>query len=287
MLIWIVIIIVVTLLSLKLFIDNNIFQVVNYKLSSKKLPKEFDGFKIVQLADLHSKEFGEKNSNLIKRIKIINPNVIMVTGDMINDDENYDVCINLLKKLSLEYKVYFTVGNHEQNLQLINPHKYNNMMADLMKIKVDVIENGKREILYKNKKINLYGSIMQLRYYRNMMKKESKNIEFRLEDLEESVGKSDENAYNILMIHNPIFFNVYDLWKADLVLCGHMHGGMIKLPLIGGVFSPEHTFFPKYCSGRFQHNNTNMIVSRGLGRGGFGFRLFNRPELTVITLKNR
>ncbi|URZ15165.1 metallophosphoesterase [Clostridium felsineum] len=283
----IVVIIILIILSSRVFIDNNVIQICKYKIFSKRLPKEFNGFTIVQLADLHSKRYGDDNAKLINKINKINPNVIMVTGDMINDDGNYSVCIKLLENLSSKYKVYFIVGNHEQNLRILNPHKYNNMMAELMKIKVDVLLNEKREILLNGKIINLYGAFMESRYYRNMLDKKSKSIEFTLEDLEENIGQANSELYNILMIHNPIFFETYSDWGADLVLCGHMHGGMVRFPLIGGVFSPENNLFPKFCSGIFQQNNASMIVSRGIGIGSFGFRFFNRPELTVITLKNK
>lgn len=283
MVVWIIIL---CILSIILFIDNNFFEVVNYEIKSKKIPHEFDDFKILQLTDLHSKKFGKHNSRLVRKIEDINPNIIVITGDMIKDDGHYRVFFELIKKIYDKYKIYFIVGNHEQKLQGSNLQMYNDMLRMLNKFNVNIIENGKEEIVYNGEKINLYGMKFDLKYYRNVLKRDSRKIKLKLEDIESRLGKCEEDKYNILMIHNPVFFMVYAAWGADLVLCGHMHGGMVRIPFIGGIFSPEHNFFPKYCSGKYDFHGKKMIISRGLGIGDFGFRFLNRPEIAVIKLKH-
>ncbi|WDC83435.1 hypothetical protein PL321_11895 [Caloramator sp. mosi_1] len=100
------------------------------------------------------------------------------------------------------------------------------------------------------------------------------------------MGKIDDRTYNILLTHNPLYFKTYSSWGADLTLCGHIHGGIIRIPFIGGFLSPERVFFPKYNAGKYEINNNILIVNRGLGNGDFGLRFNNRPEVTVITLSN-
>jgi predicted MPP superfamily phosphohydrolase len=104
--------------------------------------------------------------------------------------------------------------------------------------------------------------------------------------MEEVLGKPEPAGFNLLLAHDPVNFEVYSEWGSDLTLCGHMHGGMIRLPFLGAVFSPEKKLFPKYGEGVFSSLQNTMIVNRGLGNGRIGFRFLNRPELTVITLKS-
>lgn len=98
------------------------------------------------------------------------------------------------------------------------------------------------------------------------------------------MGVYDSAQYGVLLAHNPLCFDSYAKWGADLTLCGHVHGGMIRLPFAGGLLSPEREFFPKYSAGIYEHSGKKMIVSRGLGSGTFGIRILNRPEIVVITL---
>lgn len=104
--------------------------------------------------------------------------------------------------------------------------------------------------------------------------------------MDTALNKCNEKEYNILLAHNPLYFDIYAKHNVDLTLSGHVHGGMIRLPFIGGVLSPERKFFPKYNSGIYSINNKKLIVSRGMGHSKPGIRIFNMPEIVSITLFN-
>ena len=265
-----------------LYFENDTLQISNYVVSSTKLPSDFNNFKILQLSDLHSKEFGYENQKLIKKIDNEKPDIIVMTGDMLNtSDDKYDVFLNLSKKLAQKYKVYYVVGNHEE---IVNPFR---IMEELKNIGVTVLDNEKVKIKRGKSFIYLYGMWFRVIYYKNENNSEEKNIFYDLDTMQKAVGVSDPNAYNILLTHNPIYFATYSKWGADLTLSGHMHGGIIRIPFKGGVLSPERTLFPKYDAGRFNLGGKIMIVNRGLGNETIIPRIFNRPEITIITLENK
>lgn len=274
------------LIIFKVYSDNNSIEVLNYKICSSKIPKEFNNFKILQLSDLHSKNFGKENSKLISKVDEINPDIVAITGDMVNDDFDYSSFQCIINKLIKKYKIYYIIGNHEQNVMVKNYSEFNNMIEGIKSSGVNILSNEKVNVNIGTEYINLYGMHMDLKYYRNLIKKESRGIDFTIKDMEELIGRCNKERYNVLLSHNPIYFDTYSKWGADIVLTGHMHGGMIKLPFFGGVFSPEHKFFPKYYQGIYKNGNSIMNVNRGLGRGSFCIRLFNKPEISVITLRS-
>lgn len=266
----------------ELYIDSNMMVVTNINIKNKKIPEGFNGFKILHLSDLHSKSFGEKNIKLINKINELKPNIIVMTGDMVNcNDTNYDNFFNLAKAISEKYKTYYIVGNHEQSMN----DEDKQVIFDFLKAnKIEILDNEKTIIESSGDTINLYGSWCNLRYY------SSKYAEEKYDFTPEVMNKIMENAeieedkYNILLAHNPNFIESYAKWGADLTLSGHIHGGMVRLPYLGGVFSPDTVLFPKYTSGLYEVEGKKLIVSRGLGRGVRGFRFFNRPEMVLITL---
>lgn len=205
-----------------------------------------------------------------------------MTGDMINTkDTDYEVFINLAKEMCKSYKTYYIVGNHEQNL---SDDKLKNLKNELKSIGVKVLDNEKVAITKGIDSINLYGLWFGLKYYKDINKKYNQNVYFGTEQIKTILGDLDDNSYNILLTHNPLYFDTYSAWGADLTIFGHIHGGMIRIPFIGGLFSPEKEFFPKYNAGKYMIKGKELIVNRGLGNGNFGIRIFNRPEITVITL---
>lgn len=276
--------ILITFFIVELYIDSNFLQVTNITIKNKKIPSNFNGYKILHLSDLHSKSFGEKNINLINKINKINPDVIVMTGDMVNcNDVNYDSFLNLVKGLSKKYKIYYIMGNHEQSME----YEKRKVIFDFLEAnEVKILDNEKIILENNNQTINLYGSWCNLRYYSSSKIKEK--YEFTSEVMDRIMENSpiEEEKYNILLAHNPNFIEAYTKWGADLVLSGHIHGGMVRMPYIGGIFSPDTMFFPKYTSGVYNVNDKNLIVSRGLGRGVRGFRFLNRPEINVITLQS-
>ncbi|WP_096233565.1 metallophosphoesterase [Thermoanaerobacterium sp. RBIITD] len=237
----------------------------------------------MQLSDLHSKNFGKNNYRLIKKINSENPDIIVMTGDMVNTkDTDFEVFINLAEQLSKSYETYYIVGNHEQNL---SDNKLKSLTDKLNTIGIRVLDNEKVTITKGNDSINLYGLWFNLKYYKDVSNEYTKNAYFGTEQIKTVLGSLDNNSYNILLTHNPVYFDTYSNWGADLTLSGHIHGGMVRIPFMGGLLSPEREIFPKYDAGEYQINGKELIVNRGLGNS-FGFRIFNRPEISVIILSN-
>lgn len=271
---------VIALFFVRLYIDANVIQISRYTVESNKIPESFDGYKIIHISDLHSKEFGENSENLLKKIEQENPDIVVLTGDMVTaSDKDYTVFFTLVNKLTLSYDVYFIPGNHEQAL---SDKRKNEIKTYLEEHGVVVLNNEMVPLMKNSQNVNLYGLWYSNKYY-------SENDEYVLTEkyITELIGNADYEQYNILLTHNPRYFETYASWGADLILSGHIHGGMVRFPFIGAIFSPDEKFFPKYDAGLYQNDSEkSIIVSRGLGRGSTGFRLFNRPELVVITLQS-
>lgn len=264
-----------------LYFNNNIIEVSHYEVKSKKIPPSFNNFKILQLSDLHSKNFGINNKHLIEKINDEKPDLIVMTGDMISHgDKNFKKFFNLCSKLVKQYDVYYILGNHEEDL---NKELKISLKNRLNSSHVNVLYNDKASITHNNETINLYGLCLSMKYYKKHLKIHG---DFNIAENTQLLGSLNKASYNILLAHNPLYFNVYSEWGADLILSGHIHGGIIRLPFIGGLLSPERKFFPKYYAGNYKLNNSELIVNRGLGNTKIKLRLFNNPEISIITLKN-
>lgn len=276
----VIVLLLLLVVLLRIYIDNEIPKVSNVEIKSPKLPEVFDGYKIVQLSDLHSKSFGNNNKMLIDMIDKESPNIIVMTGDMVTANEkDFTVFYSLVKELTKKYRVYYVYGNHEGELSL---KLKSEITAFLKENGVIVLDNDYISIEKNNEKINLYGLCYTQKYY--SYKGGKKHI-ITENYIKNKLGTIDKNKYNILLTHNPLFFDAYSGYGFDLTLSGHVHGGLIRLPFIGGILSPERKFFPQYSAGVYEKGNSKLVVSRGLSRGTKGFRLFNRPDVVSITLK--
>lgn len=264
-----------------LFIENHLLQVSEYRIVSKKIPTAFNGLKIVQLSDLHSKSFGRDNARLLRKIDAEKPDFIVMTGDMVTrTDETHRVFFRTAETLGEKYPCYYVIGNHEQNMEA---EELEFFCARLMKLGIHVMNNEKVIIQRKNQNINLYGMWFPLKYYKEA-KHNSKYTPFCLKDMTGIMGPCDPERYAILLTHNPLCFETYAKWGADLTFCGHVHGGMIRLPFLGGLLSPDREFFPQYSAGLYERSEKKLLVSRGLGSGVFGARIFNCPDIVAVTL---
>ena len=265
----------------------NTLEVTKYVVENKKVPKEFDGYNIVQISDLHSKLFGENNKKLIQKIKSLNPDIVVVTGDLIDgENNNYNVALDFMKEISKLYRVYYIIGNHEQK-SLIKKYKdeYKDYFNKLHQIDFVNLDNNKVEIVKGDSNINLYGLTVPYSCYKYLFdNQETTSID--IDFLEEKLGKVDREQFNILLAHTPFYFDEYEKWGADLTLCGHVHGGIVRLPLVGGLLSPDRKFFPKYDLGEYTKNKSTMIVSKGLGGSKVLIRVNCKPEIVNIKLKN-
>lgn len=250
-------------------------QVANYLVKSQKIPHAFNGYKILQLSDLHSKSFGDNNEKLLKAVRRAAPDMIVMTGDMVSRTDLYfDGFYKLAEALARKYKVYYIVGNHEQRLTIRNQKI---IFAKLKECGITVLDNEKITLTKGEDTVHLYGLWCDLSYYK--FGETAQKHYYNESMVEKSLGVCDD-GYNILLAHNPLLFPAYANWGADLTLSGHVHGGKVRLPLLGGLLSPERKFFPKYSAGEYRYKDKQMIVSRGLG----DLRIGNPPEIPVITL---
>ena len=270
-----------------MYVTNHRFRVEYYTVASKRIPKNFDESKMILITDLHNHSFGRKNSRLLKAIENENPDYVMVAGDLLIKKKPFatEAALNLLEKLALKYPVYYVPGNHEKRLGEMKETKndfWNGYIAKIKKMGVTYLLNETITLKKGNQKIYLSGADIDRIYY----KKGFYRPKLKKEELDKILPIDEsEQGYRVLLAHNPEYFETYAAWGADLVLSGHFHGGIMILPLIGGVIAPSYRLFPKYDCGKFQNGESTMILSRGLAVHSIKIRIFNIPELSLITLK--
>jgi hypothetical protein len=282
-----VIILVITLLC---FIDNELIGVSRYDMEINGLPRSFAGFKILHLSDLHGKEFGSGNRRLLKIIERENPDIIVATGDMINSiGDDGSSFLNLLKGINSRYPVYFSLGNHEQAVRVRDQRQdtgvFREFVKQIQEVGGIVLDNERAEIKKEDGSLHLYGFTSMLHRYRGSGTAYRNGSDLRADSLIAELGRPSGEGINLLLAHDPKYFAEYARWGADIVLAGHVHGGIVRLPFLGGIFSPDRTLFPEYQAGIYKRGDAVMLVSRGLGSSVIPLRLFNRPEVVVITLK--
>lgn len=260
-------------------VDCNRFVIRRYKCRAEKIKK--DG-KIILLSDLHNKSFGKGNKKLIETICRINPDMILIAGDMYTSSPEGDIktAWELVCTLASRYPVYYGNGNHEHKTRLF-PEQFGTMYQEFSK---RIEEAGVSHLV--NEKVylpafnmDIYGVEIDRKFY-----KKFKDVSMEKSYLEQLLGKPDENRFSLLIAHNPDYFRTYADWGANLVVSGHIHGGLMRLPFFGGVLSPAIRFFPRYDGGEFKKGNATMILSRGLGTHTLPIRIFNPGELVVIEL---
>ena len=272
-----------------LIISNSFLVRKKYDLEFDNLPNNFNKFRIVLLSDLHSIQFGKNNKILINSIKRQKPNIILLAKDIIGStDVDFSIFLDLVENISQQYKTFYIVGNHEQKLEDL---EIENLFYELENRGVKILDNEYVTLKKGNESIYLYGLWFNLRYYSDLnegyIKEEPERYYFNLDKINELIQPKKSDDFTVLLTHNPIYFNTYVDWGADLTLAGHMHGGMIRLPIIGGVFSPDKTFFPEYDKGNYAIEDRQMIVSAGLGIGKKGIRFLNCPEIVTIVLHTK
>lgn len=235
--------VLVAFFLVELYIDSNLLVVTDIEIKDKKIPESFNGYKILHLSDLHSKSFGEKNINLVNKVNEINPNVIVMTGDMVNcNDTNFDNFFNLAKSLAQKYKIYYIVGNHEQNMK----EESQKTILDFLEANgVEILDNEKAVLEVNGETINLYGSWCNLRYYSSS--KSEEKYDFTVDVMNKIMENSplEEEKYNILLAHNPNFIDAYAAWGADLTLSGHIHGGMVRIPFVRWCIFTRYSIISK------------------------------------------
>ena len=260
---------------------NQALQCVEYHVEAKQLPQSFRGSKLILLTDLHENEFGRNNVKLVQKVREQKPDYIMIAGDLMIKGQHMrtDKILHLLSQLTDICPVYYAPGNHEEYCERLCEEEYAQYIQKLKEIGVIYLANQSAWISRGDEKICVTGLHLQKKYFAKFYE----SVTFSNDNLKELVGEK-QGAYEILLAHNPCYFPVYAQWGADLVLSGHVHGGVVILPWIGGLISTTYELFPQYDYGMFQEGASTMILSKGLGVHTIKLRLFNVPEISVICL---
>lgn len=253
--------------------SNKALEINTYQIKSEKLSDSFDLFRIAQISDLHNNTIGKDNNKLISELESANPDIIAITGDLIDSrTTNVDITVEFIEKAVEIAPCYYVNGNHESRV----PNEYETLKNKLVNLGVTILENESVEIERESNTINLIGINDPDFYAEDSITITDTNI---------NSLDNDRKNFTVLLSHRPEIFDVYVKNGIDLVLSGHAHGGQFRLPFIGGLFAPHQGAFPEYDSGLYSQNNTSMIVSRGIGNSMFPFRFNNRPEIILIELK--
>ena len=255
---------------------NSALKLTKYNIKIENLPEELSGFRIVQVSDLHNDEFGKDNCKLLEIIKNARPDIIALTGDLIDCRQpNIGVSLKFAENATKIAPCYYVSGNHEARIP-----EYRQAKADFTALGVILLENESVNIHKNGKSIVLLG-VDDPRFKEDNLISDIQVMEEQISLLERGRGDC-----SVLLSHRPELFDVYAKYKFNLVLSGHTHGGHIRLPFIGGIFAPYQGIFPKYDSGSFKKNSTEMIVSRGIKKSSVPPRFLNRPEIVLIELEN-
>jgi uncharacterized protein len=269
-------IIVIGIFSFIIYQGNTTVGTTNYTLSSKQLPASFDGYKIIQLSDLHDAMFGEKHADIVNEVVKIAPDAIYITGDFI-DRNRYDLEQSLLLVEAIKdvAPIYYVTGNHEISINDVDRIK-----SSLQELGVQVLSDD-RKIL-----TSAEGEVMAIGGIEDPLSSagdEQVTVERAVEKAFDGVPK---DTFKILLSHRPEYFEVYVRNGINVTFSGHAHGGQVRIPGIGGLVSPGQGIFPKLTSGIHEEDGSQqLVVSRGIGNSLFPIRVFNKPEIVVVTLK--
>ena len=257
--------------------ENRKISFSSYRIKDKRLKKNA---KIVMISDLHNACYGEKNSELLHVVETISPDLILVEGDVIvgKTGLSVDTGVDFLNSLGESFLVFVGKGNHEMRTSIYE--KYGDMWENLYERTKDKVHWLINDSIYlADYNMTIYGLDMKPEYYRRF-----KKLYMDSAYLEEELRKPDKRSYNILIGHDPDYFEEYAAWGADLCVSGHVHGGLIIIPHLGGLISPMIKFFPKYYKGVYNIGDSHMIVSAGMGLHTLKIRVNNEPDLVTINL---
>lgn len=277
-------VLIVALLLLESYRESASFTVTHYVVKSTV----FEGvkpLKIAFLSDQHEKIYGEGDEDLLNAISKEGVDVICVGGDVIvgADGARPELAADIVKEISAIAPVYLANGNHEERLRLI-PEKYDDATyyerytSELSKAGLKPLVNASEVFSWDGITISVTGAELPLEKYTKGKKSTLSYDEMA------QIADLPEASYHILLPHMPDHLDTYTEWGADLVLAGHEHGGLVRLPFVGAVLSPEFQFFPAYSRGCFEKDGTSLVVSGGLGSHSIPIRLNNPAELVVVTI---
>lgn len=246
-------------------------EISRYEVKSKKLSESFDGFKIVQLSDLHGAEFGEDGTGLVEKVKELEPDIIALTGDFVTDEGDLAAVEKLAARLVKLCPVYFISGNHEFGSGLAV--KVRNILeragVKYLSNEYLTISRGEDEILL--------GGVEDPLAYADMLSPD---------ELAQKMNDAAPDAFKILLGHRNYWMTEYPELPVDLIFCGHAHGGLVRIPGVGGLIGTDRRLFPDFDAGEYNNGRYTLIVSRGLGNSVPIPRVFNRPEIVCVELSS-
>lgn len=270
----IVLLIVIALLLFCNF-QNKHIETTHYTYEAEQLGVDLDGYRIVQISDLHNAKFGKNNQKLVDRIRECAPDMIVLTGDLVDSNHtNVDRAVQFVDEIVKICPVYYVTGNHEYWLDTSG---YEKLMDGVASAGVIILDDQVVEISRGDAKFRLVGLDDKSLADGTLgtLLNNAQNVTH--ED-------SEKKEFTVVLAHEPQYFARYAGTGVDLVLSGHAHGGQFRLPFVGGIVAPDQGFLPEYTSGEYYMNGTEMIVSRGLGNSVIPVRLFNFPEIVCVEL---
>ena len=259
--------------------SNKALMVSTISISSSHIPAAFSGFRIAQVSDLHNSEFGKNNTELLKLLSESRPDIIAITGDLIDANHtDVGIALGFAQESVRIAPTYYVTGNHEATCS-----QYGDLKAGLEEAGVIVLEDEAISLERGGETIALLGlADPDFMVKGDMFGEVPAMVSTKLKNL---IG--DESGYTILLSHRPELFETYVDGGIDLVFSGHVHGGQFRLPFIGGLVAPNQGLFPKYDAGLYTDGGTSMVVSRGIGNSIIPFRFNNRPEIVLVELNDK
>ena len=259
-------VVILSLCCVLIFWGNSNIEINEIKIESKKIPESFTGFRIAQVSDLHNEEFGKENEKLISRLREADPDIIVITGDLMDSyGTKAEISERFVEKALEVAPVYYVSGNHEGR----RPEEFKKLASSLEDMGAVVLRGCSVTVDRDGEQKRIAGI-------------DDPNLGISVEESLSALEKREE--YTVLLSHRPENFDEYTKNEIDLVFCGHAHGGQFILPFVGGVYAPGQGFLPEYYRGAYTDGYTTMIVSRGLGNSVFPFRINNSPEIVVAVL---
>lgn len=260
--------------------DGNRFVVVENTFYHSKIQKSL---KFAMISDLHNRHYGKNNSKVLEELEKANPDMVLIAGDLLTSQphQSIETTVALMQEMCKRWPVYYAMGNHETKLiQYADDfkHQYEEFIEKTASKNQHVLRNDR--VYLEEYNVDICGLELERTYYKRFVKKD-----LAMEQLHALIGKSHDNAFQILLAHNPVYFEQYAEWGADMVLSGHVHGGIMKLPVLGGVIAPSLHLFPEYDGGIFHKNKSTMLLSRGMGVHSIPLRFFNPAELHIVTVE--
>lgn len=256
---------------------NRALMINEITIKNEKIPADFSGFRIAQISDLHNAEFGKDNDELISMLEECEPDIILITGDLVDSRRtDIEIAISFSEKAAAIAETYYVTGNHEARID-----EYEDLIAGLENAGIQVLKN-ESVLLERSGATICIAGMEDPSFVTDYLFGDSETV--TKDVLSELI--SDEDIFTILLSHRPELFDAYVEYKADLVFSGHAHGGQFRLPFIGGIVAPNQGLFPKYDAGVYTEDSTDMIVSRGIGNSILPFRINNRPEIVLVELQS-